>query len=80
VKDALQNIQETYTNGSGLTVRTTRYASAGEPVNTYFAYDPINQLEEVTDAMGKKTISVYDKAGQAHQCYASGIRENDFRV
>jgi YD repeat-containing protein len=61
---SLQNIQETYTNGSGLTVRTTQYASANEPINTYFAYDPINQLIEVTDAMGKKTISEYDKAGR----------------
>jgi YD repeat-containing protein len=28
------------------------------------AYDPINQLIEVTDAMGKKTISEYDLVGR----------------
>ena len=55
VIDKKNNKQETFANGSGLTVRTTQYASASEPINTYFAYNPINQLIEVTDAMGRKT-------------------------
>lgn len=64
VKDALQHVQETYTNGSGLTVKMTQYANADEALNTYFVYDPVNQLKEVTDAMGKKTISQYDMGGR----------------
>jgi len=42
VIDEKNNKQETFANGSGLTVRTTQYASASEPINTYFAYNPIN--------------------------------------
>ena len=59
--------QSTYANGSGQTVKTEQYPSAGNTIRTLFEYDAINQLTKVTDAMGKSTNSVYDKAGRRTQ-------------
>jgi RHS repeat-associated protein len=74
VTDALNHSQETYTNGSGQTVKTQQHLS-NEAITTLFEYDPINQLTMVTDAKGGQTKSEYDMAGRRTQVThpASGV-------
>ena len=58
----------TYANGSGKTVKTIqRPESSSASIATQFAYDAINQLDSVTDVMGKKTKSIYDMLGRRIQ-------------
>ncbi|HLP04617.1 MAG TPA: RHS repeat-associated core domain-containing protein [Paludibacter sp.] len=72
--DALKNIQETYANGSGKTVKSVQY-NKDTALITRFHYDAIEQLDSVTDTKGKKTITIYDLAGRPTQIThpASGI-------
>jgi RHS repeat-associated protein len=74
VTDALNHSQETYTNGSGQTVKTQQHLG-NETINTLFEYDPINQLTVVTDAKSGQTKSEYDMAGRRTQVThpASGV-------
>lgn len=64
VTDALGRDSETYTNGSGKTLRSVRYMCEGNtsPLNTAFEYDGIGRLVKVTDAIGEVTTSAYDLA------------------
>lgn len=83
VTDANGKYQDTYTTGDGKTVKTVQYkayntsgiAIADSALITRFHYDAINQLDTVTDAKGKKTVSIYDLAGRRTQVThpASGI-------
>ncbi|MDP4238179.1 MAG: SpvB/TcaC N-terminal domain-containing protein, partial [Bacteroidota bacterium] len=67
VTDALGGSQATYTNGSGLTVKTKQYSGPNGQITTKFDYDAINQLISVTDAKNQVTSSVYDIAGRRTQ-------------
>jgi len=81
VTDAFLNVQETFTNGSGKTVKTNQYykdvidPTKNATYTTLFEYDPINQLHVVTDAAKNTTTSEYDLAGRRTQVThpASGI-------
>ncbi len=72
VTDANGKYQDTYTTGDGKTVKTVQYKAydtSGNPIDTsalitHFHYDAINQLDTVTDAKGKKTVSIYDLTGR----------------
>jgi RHS repeat-associated protein len=66
ITDALGNKQESYANGSGKTVKSVQYHN-GKSLTTYFHYDAIEQVDSVTDPVGKKTISVYDMSGRRIQ-------------
>ncbi|TWP24608.1 type IV secretion protein Rhs [Apibacter muscae] len=67
VTDAMGGKQTTYTNGSGLTLKTDQLSGPSGTISTQFGYDRINQLLEVTDTDGQKTTSVYDLAGRRTQ-------------
>ena len=83
VTDANGKYQDTYATGDGKTVKTVQYkdydangnAIADSALITRFHYDAINQLDTVTDAKGKKTVSIYDLAGRRTQVThpASGV-------
>ncbi|MFV0390560.1 MAG: toxin TcdB middle/N-terminal domain-containing protein, partial [Paludibacteraceae bacterium] len=62
VTDALGKKQASYTDGSGMTVRTEQYPDENEVIATHFEFDGINRLTAVTDAMGMQTLSEYDMA------------------
>jgi len=80
VIDMLTNKQESFTNGSGKTVKTNQYLDKDSVLTTLFHYDAISQLDTVTDAMGKQTISAYDMAGRRTQVThpASGITKFEY--
>jgi RHS repeat-associated protein len=61
--DALGNKTASFSNGSGLTLKTEIYGSKGT-LTTSFAYDDLNQLLSVTDTEGNITASVYDSGGR----------------
>ncbi|PQL93520.1 SpvB/TcaC N-terminal domain-containing protein [Apibacter adventoris] len=65
--DALGGKQATYTNGSGLTVKTEQLSGPSGTITTRFTYDDIQQLTEVTDTEGQKTTSRYDMLGRRTQ-------------
>ena len=77
VIDAKNNKQESFANGSGLTVKTLQYKHIDPDtvLTTLFEYDDVNQLKKVTDDAGKSTESLYDWAGNRTQVKhpASGI-------
>ena len=62
--DAMGGKQNTYTNGSGLTVKTEQLSGPSGVITTHYGYDAINQLIEVVDTEGQKTHSIYDKGGR----------------
>ncbi len=67
VTDALGGKQSTYTNGSGLTLKTEQLSGPSGTISTSFSYDAINQLLTVTDTEGQQTRSEYDLAGRRIQ-------------
>jgi YD repeat-containing protein len=69
VIDAKNNKQETFANGSGLTVKSLQYKHIDPDtvLTTLFEYDDVNQLKKVTDDAGKSTESFYDWAGNRTQ-------------
>jgi RHS repeat-associated protein len=84
VVDAEGGKQQTFTNGSGLTVKTLQYKHVNPDtvLTTLFDYDGVNQLVKVTDDAGKITESIYDLAGRRTQVThpASGITKFEYDV
>ena len=64
VTDAEGGKQETFTNGSQLTLKTVQYGGPNGEITTKFDYDDITQLLMVTDHGGNKTKSTYDMGGR----------------
>lgn len=67
VTDAMGGKQSTFTNGSGLTVRTEQYSGPDGTITTRFEFDPINQLLKAIDNGDNETVSAYDMAGRRIQ-------------
>jgi RHS repeat-associated protein len=65
--DALGGSQASFTNGSGLTVKTEQYSGPDGTITTSFEFDAINQLLKVVDNAGNETLSAYDLAGRRTQ-------------
>lgn len=64
VTDAMGGKQSTFTNGSGLTMKTEQYSGPDGTITTSFAYDAVNQLLKAIDTEGNETLSTYDLAGR----------------
>ncbi|MDR2887738.1 MAG: hypothetical protein LBV26_07055, partial [Bacteroidales bacterium] len=64
VTDGEGGQQATFTNGSGLTVKTEQYSGPDGTITTRFEFDPINQLLKAIDNGGNETVSMYDMAGR----------------
>ncbi|GAB6119058.1 SpvB/TcaC N-terminal domain-containing protein [Dysgonomonas termitidis] len=64
VTDAMGGKQSTFTNGSGLTVKTEQYSGPDGTITTRFEFDPINQLLKAIDNGNNETVSAYDMAGR----------------
>ena len=62
VTDAMGHDSETWTDGSGRTVKSVQYADTGnsDSITTTFAYDGVGRLTAVTDTEGNVTSSIYD--------------------
>ena len=75
VTDALHNVQATYTNGSGKTVKSIQHSGPDGEITTTFEYDGIQRLVRVTDTEGNVTTSVYDMGDRRTEVShpASGI-------
>lgn len=75
VTDAMGGKQSTFTNGSGLTVKTEQYSGPDGTITTRFEFDPINQLLKAIDNGNNETVSAYDMAGRRTQVIhpASGV-------
>lgn len=56
------HLSETYTDGSGRTVKSVQYKDVdnSQPLTTSFEYDGIGRLVKVTDTEGNETLSEYD--------------------
>ncbi len=67
ITDANDNLNKTYTNGSGKTVKTEQFENSNTAIPTTFEYDGIGQLVKVTDAEGNITSSTYDMGGRVTQ-------------
>lgn len=73
--DAMGGKQSSFTNGSGLTIKTEQYSGPDGTISTRYEFDPINQLLKAIDNGGNETVSIYDMAGRRTQVIhpASGI-------
>ena len=60
--DENEHLSETYTDGSGRTVKSIQYKDVdnSQPLTTSFEYDGIGRLVKVTDTEGNETLSQYD--------------------
>ena len=60
--DENEHLSETYTDGSGRTVKSVQYKDEdnSQPLTTSFEYDGIGRLVKVTDTEGNETLSQYD--------------------
>ena len=75
VTDAMGGKQSTFTNGSGLTIKTEQLSGPDGTITTRFEFDPINQLLKAIDSGNNETVSAYDMAGRRTQVIhpASGV-------
>ncbi|WP_370457715.1 RHS repeat domain-containing protein, partial [Dysgonomonas sp. ZJ709] len=75
VTDAMGGKQSTFTNGSGLTIKTEQLSGPDGTIITRFEFDPINQLLKAIDNGDNETVSAYDMAGRRTQVIhpASGV-------
>jgi RHS repeat-associated protein len=64
VTDAMGGKQSTFTNGSGLTVKTEQYSGPDGTITTKFEFDPVNQLLKAIDNGNNETVLAYDMAGR----------------
>ncbi|GHV15304.1 hypothetical protein FACS1894169_06270 [Bacteroidia bacterium] len=67
VTDAMGGKQSTFTNGSGLAVKTEQYSGPDGTITTRFEFDPVNQLLKAIDNGNNETVSAYDMAGRRTQ-------------
>ncbi|WPO78020.1 RHS repeat-associated core domain-containing protein [Flavobacterium sp. KACC 22761] len=75
VADALGNINSSYANGSGLTMKTLDANS----VATQFAYDGIGRNILVTDAQGQQTKSTFDMGDRRIQVIQPDAGKSTFK-
>ncbi|MFV0507006.1 MAG: RHS repeat domain-containing protein, partial [Bacteroidales bacterium] len=62
--DAEGGEQASYTNGSGLNVKTEQLSGPSGTITTSFEYDAINQLLKAIDTEGHAIVSTYDMGGR----------------
>ncbi len=62
--DAKEGKQASYTNGSGLNIKTEQLSGPDDIITTSFKYDAINQLLQAIDTEGNAIVSVYDMGGR----------------
>ncbi len=62
--DAEGGEQASYTNGSGLNIKTEQLSGPDGTITTSFEYDAINQLLQAIDTEGNAIVSQYDKGGR----------------
>ncbi len=62
--DAQGGKQASYTNGSGLNIKTEQLSGPDGTITTSFEYDAINQLLQAIDTEGNAIVSVYDMGGR----------------
>ncbi len=62
--DANGGKQVSYTNGSGLNVKTEQLSGPDGTITTQFKYDAINQLLQAIDTEGNAIVSAYDMGGR----------------
>ncbi|MFV0290984.1 MAG: hypothetical protein ACK5IJ_08865, partial [Mangrovibacterium sp.] len=62
--DAEGGEQASYTNGSGLNVKTEQLSGPDGVITTSFKYDAINQLLQAIDTEGNAIVSAYDMGGR----------------
>ncbi|MDR2948024.1 MAG: hypothetical protein LBV71_02330, partial [Prevotella sp.] len=79
VTDAMGGKQSTFTNGSGLTVKTEQYSGPDGTITTKFEFDPINQLLKAIDNGNNETVSAYDMAGRRTQVIHPASGKTSFR-
>ncbi len=75
VTDALNNINSSYANGTGLTMKTLD----ANNVVTQFGYDGIGRNTTVTDAQGQQTVSTYDFADRRTQLIQPDAGKSTFK-
>ncbi|MDR2948601.1 MAG: type IV secretion protein Rhs [Prevotella sp.] len=79
VTDAMGGKQSTFTNGSGLTVKTEQYSGPDGTITTKFEFDPVNQLLKAIDNGNNETVSAYDMAGRRTQVIHPASGKTSFK-